>query len=157
MKPDPEEIRRWLEGVPDPEIPALSVIDLGVVRAIEWHGERLEIALTPTYSGCPANRVIARDIEDCLRAKGIGDLRFRTRLFPPWTSAWLSDKGRRKLAESGIAPPAADSSGRSGAPQRCPRCGGERLTRVSEFGSTPCKSLWRCEDCHEPFDYFKCI
>ncbi|WP_025769903.1 1,2-phenylacetyl-CoA epoxidase subunit PaaD [Thioalkalivibrio sp. HK1] len=157
MKPDPDRIRHWLEEVPDPEIPAISVIDLGVVRKIEWRGDRLEIAITPTYSGCPANRAIVRDIEDCLRSHGLQKIRFRTSLFPPWTSDWLSDKARIKLAESGIAPPAEHPSSRSGRPQRCPQCGDERLTRISEFGSTPCKSLWRCERCHEPFDYFKCI
>ncbi|MBF2760699.1 MAG: phenylacetate-CoA oxygenase subunit PaaJ [Ectothiorhodospiraceae bacterium AqS1] len=157
MKADPERIRHWLEEVPDPEIPAISVIDLGVVRKIEWQGERLEIAITPTYSGCPANQAIVRDIEDCLRSHGVSEIRFRTELFPPWSSDWLSEKARIRLAKSGIAPPAADPSSRSGRPQRCPQCEGERLIRISEFGSTPCKSLWRCEDCLEPFDYFKCI
>ncbi len=152
MKPAIDEIWRWLDQVPDPEIPVISVVDLGIVRDVRWEGEQLEVAVTPTYSGCPATTVIAMDIETALRAHGIDTLRIKTQISPPWTTDWLSDKGRAKLKDYGIAPPRA-----AGGPDACPRCGSSDVEKISQFGSTPCKAHWRCKDCLEPFDYFKCI
>ncbi|WP_425041583.1 1,2-phenylacetyl-CoA epoxidase subunit PaaD [Primorskyibacter sp. S187A] len=152
VRPEVAEIWRWLEDVPDPEIPVISVVDLGIVRDVRWAGEVLEVAVTPTYSGCPATRIISLDIETALRDKGVSDLRIETQISPPWTTDWLSDKGRAKLEDYGIAPPRA-----AGGPERCPRCKSARVSRVSQFGSTPCKAHWRCDDCLEPFDYFKCL
>lgn len=152
MRPDPAEIWAWLDAVPDPEIPVISVVDLGIVRDVAWKGDVLEVAVTPTYSGCPATSVIAMDIETALRDHGIADVSIRSQLSPPWTTDWLSDKGRAALERYGIAPPSP-----AGGPSACPRCGSAKVSRVSQFGSTPCKAAWRCDDCLEPFDYFKCI
>ena len=150
--PGTEAVWEVLDRVPDPEIPVISVTDLGIVRDVAWRGDTLEITVTPTYSGCPATRVIARDIEAALRAVGHDKLRIATRIAPPWTTDWMSARGRARLRDYGIAPPEP-----GGTPAACPRCGGDRLSRVSQFGSTPCKAHWRCDDCLEPFDYFKCI
>ncbi len=159
VKPSPDEIRRWLEDVPDPEIPAVSVVDLGIVRDIEWRGDMLVVGVTPTYSGCPATAAISIDIEEALRRRGVGRVRIETRLSPPWTTAWISDAGREKLRDYGIAPPleGAACAGmlKAGAPAACPHCGSTRTEEISRFGSTPCKAAWRCTDCLEPFDYFK--
>jgi ring-1,2-phenylacetyl-CoA epoxidase subunit PaaD len=151
-----------LARVPDPEIPVLTVVDLGIVRDVVCEpGAVPRVSITPTYSGCPATAVIRRDIEQALRAGGYADARVDEVLSPPWTSDWLTEAGRRKLREFGIAPPAESVS----QPRRlfgplvvdCPRCGSHDTERVSEFGSTPCKAHYRCRDCREPFDYFKCI
>ncbi|MEL6587037.1 MAG: 1,2-phenylacetyl-CoA epoxidase subunit PaaD [Pseudomonadota bacterium] len=136
----------------DPEIPVISVVDLGVVRAVDWVGDRLDVTVTPTYSGCPATRVISCDIEAALRDHGIRDVQVKTQIAPPWTTDWLSDKGRTRLRDYGIAPPSP-----SGGPDACPQCGSADVTCVSQFGSTPCKAQWRCQSCLEPFDYFKCL
>jgi ring-1,2-phenylacetyl-CoA epoxidase subunit PaaD len=151
-QPPAEEVLAWLDEVPDPEIPVVSVVDLGVVRDVWWDDETLVVAITPTYSGCPATSLIAMEIETALRTRGVADLRLETRIAPPWTTDWLSEAGRAKLEAYGIAPPQP-----AGGPARCPHCGGGDLERVSQFGSTPCKAQWRCRDCLEPFDYFKCI
>jgi ring-1,2-phenylacetyl-CoA epoxidase subunit PaaD len=164
-RPAVEEVRGWLDAVPDPEIPAVSVTDLGIVRGVEWQGDDLVVALTPTYSGCPATSVIALDIEAALRAHGVERLRIERRLSPPWTTDWITEEGRRRLEAYGIAPP-AESAGHPSPLQRlsgrpaiiaCPLCRSENTSRISEFGSTPCKAQYRCDDCLEPFDYFKCI
>ncbi len=147
-----DQIWGWLDAVPDPEIPVISVVDLGIVRAVSWDEDTLEIAVTPTYSGCPATSVIAMDIETALMDRGVNSLRIKTQISPPWTTDWLSDKGRAKLEDYGIAPPRA-----AGGPERCPQCKSTAVERISQFGSTPCKAQWRCTDCLEPFDYFKCI
>lgn len=152
VAPSAEEIWGWLDLVPDPEIPVISVVDLGIVRDVRWEGETLVVAVTPTYSGCPATALIALEIEAALRARGVDDIRLETRIAPPWTTDWLSEKGRARLSEYGIAPPSA-----AGGPESCPLCGSTDLERVSQFGSTPCKAQWRCRACLEPFDYFKCI
>ncbi|SHH85874.1 1,2-phenylacetyl-CoA epoxidase subunit PaaD [Marivita hallyeonensis] len=152
MRPEVSTIWTWLDAVPDPEIPVISVVDLGIVRDVSWVGDTLEVAVTPTYSGCPATSVIAMDIETALRDNGITDLRIKTQIAPPWTTEWLSEKGRARLEAYGIAPPSP-----AGGPDHCPRCQSTRVTRVSQFGSTPCKAHWRCDACLEPFDYFKCI
>ncbi len=148
--PDIALIRAWLDQVPDPEIPVLSVIDLGIVRDLNWAGDCLEVTITPTYSGCPATEVIAMTIEQALHDRGLSSVRLTTTLSPPWTTDWISEKGQRRLRDYGIAPPL-----RKVAPA-CPRCGSTTTTLVSEFGSTPCKGLRRCDRCREPFEYFKC-
>lgn len=157
-----QAVWRVLERVPDPEIPVLSVVDLGIVRYVrEREDGPLEVGITPTYSGCPATEVIREMIGRELAAAGHADATITQVLSPPWTSAWVTEAGRRKLREFGIAPPdeAVDSPWRLlGAPQvACPRCGSRDTERVSEFGSTPCKAHYRCRACLEPFDYFKCI
>ena len=152
MEQSVEQVWDWLDAVPDPEIPVISIVDLGIVRDVAWKDDTLHVAVTPTYSGCPATRMIEMDIETALRAKGVQKLSLERRIAPAWTTDWLSDKGRAKLEEYGIAPPSP-----AGGPERCPQCGSRELTRISQFGSTPCKAHWRCESCLEPFDYFKCI
>jgi ring-1,2-phenylacetyl-CoA epoxidase subunit PaaD len=148
-----------LETVPDPEIPVLSVVDLGIVRAVEESadGRNVTVTVTPTYSGCPATEVIMRDVRAALEAS-YDEVTVHTRLSPAWTTDWLSDKGREKLHGFGIAPPA----GRTtlplidvGAPAACPHCGSSGVEEIAAFGSTPCKALWRCTSCREPFDYMK--
>ena len=151
-KPSTAEIWRWLDAVPDPEIPVISVVDLGIVRAVEWRGDTLHVAVTPTYSGCPATAIINLDIETALLAKGVEQIAFETQLSPPWTTDWLSEKGKARLENYGIAPPNP-----AGGPDKCPHCGSAMVEKVSQFGSTPCKAHWRCTTCLEPFDYFKCL
>ena len=153
---------RVLEGVLDPEIPVLSIVELGIVRHAHWAPDgQLHVGLTPTYSGCPATEVIRRAVRNALDEAGYEGAVIEEVLSPPWTSDWLTESGRRKLEAFGIAPPAhAVASPRHlfGAPViRCPRCGSASTERVSEFGSTPCKAHYRCVSCLEPFDYFKCI
>ena len=147
-----DQIWEWLDAVPDPEIPVISVVDLGIVRGVDWDNGTLEVSVTPTYSGCPATSIIALDIETALLDRGVTDVRIKTQISPAWTTDWLSEKGRAKLEDYGIAPPRA-----AGGPDRCPRCKSQAVERISQFGSTPCKAQWRCTDCLEPFDYFKCI
>ena len=152
MKPEISEIWTWLDGVPDPEIPVISIVDLGIVRDVSWENETLNVTVTPTYSGCPATSVIAMDIETALRERGLTNVTIKTQIAPAWTTDWMTDAGRKKLKDYGIAPPNP-----SGGPESCPHCHAITVTRVSQFGSTPCKALWRCDSCLEPFDYFKCI
>jgi ring-1,2-phenylacetyl-CoA epoxidase subunit PaaD len=152
LRPKKEQIWEWLHDVPDPEIPVISVIDLGIVRDVTWHGETLKIGVTPTYAGCPATSVIAMDIETALRDRGVANVQIVQRLSPAWTTDWLSDAGRIKLESYGIAPPQP-----VGGPAQCPQCKSPDVERISQFGSTPCKAQWRCRECLEPFDYFKCI
>ena len=150
--PDIQQVWAWLDEVPDPEIPVISVVDLGIVRDVAWSGDELQVAVTPTYSGCPATPVIAMEIDTALRTRGVEQVRITQQLSPAWTTDWLSDKGRARLEEYGIAPPSP-----AGGPDRCPHCQSTNVERISQFGSTPCKAQWRCRDCLEPFDYFKCI
>ncbi|MBF9043573.1 phenylacetate-CoA oxygenase subunit PaaJ [Rhodobacterales bacterium HKCCE4037] len=152
VTPTTAEVWDWLDHVPDPEIPVISVVDLGIVRDVKWQGETLEVTLTPTYSGCPATSVIEISVETALRDHGLTDVTLKRQIAPPWTTDWLSDKGRAKLSEYGIAPPNP-----AGGPKECPLCHSPHVERISQFGSTPCKAQWRCTDCLEPFDYFKCI
>lgn len=140
-----------LATVPDPEIPAISLVDLGVIRGVDCTDDQVTVTLTPTYSGCPATSVIRMDVETALTENGI-NATLTQQLAPPWTTDWISDAGRGKLATYGIAPPSP-----TGGPQECPRCKSKSLEKISQFGSTPCKAQWRCRDCLEPFDYFKCI
>lgn len=151
-QPSVADIWGWLDAVPDPEIPAISLVDLGVVRDVQWQGDTCQVTVTPTYSGCPASTIINLDIETALRGHGIENLFLKRQISPPWTTDWLSDKGRASLEEYGIAPPQP-----AGGPAHCPRCASPDVTRISQFGSTPCKAQWRCDACLEPFDYFKCI
>jgi ring-1,2-phenylacetyl-CoA epoxidase subunit PaaD len=153
--------RAWnaAAAVVDPEIPVLTIADLGVLRDVAVNDGRVEVAITPTYSGCPAMNMIALEIELALEREGFGRPKVRTVLSPAWTTDWMSDDGRRKLLEYGIAPPQAGSGRRAlfGEQQVvCPQCGSENTELLSEFGSTSCKALWRCKNCREPFDYFKC-
>ncbi len=151
-KPTLETIWGWLDAVPDPEIPVISLTDLGIIRDVQWQDGTLEVTVTPTYSGCPATTIINLDIQTALRGHGIEKLVLKRQLSPAWTSDWMTNSGRAKLEEYGIAPPQP-----AGGPQHCPRCKSTHVEKISQFGSTPCKAQWRCTDCLEPFDYFKCI
>ena len=169
---DTATVWAWLAQVADPEIPVISIVDLGIVRAVDVDGDAVAVTLTPTYSGCPATHVIEASVREALQAHGVEDVRIVTRLAPAWTTDWLSEAGRQKLQGYGIAPPAQqviDISGLRGglaaAVSRratvlpkiaCPHCGSTHTVLTSQFGSTPCKALYRCRDCREPFDYFKC-
>jgi ring-1,2-phenylacetyl-CoA epoxidase subunit PaaD len=155
------DIWRWLEDVPDPEVPVLSVVDLGVVRAIKLSGNHVKVTITPTYSGCPAMQVIETGIRSKLAENGISEIEVETVLSPAWTTDWLSENGRRKLREYGIAPPEheVDKSVLFSKPTvvPCPRCNSRNTRMVSQFGSTACKAHYQCNECLEPFDYFKCL
>lgn len=162
-RPSTDQIWTWLADVPDPEIPVISVVDLGVIRDVAWEDDVLAVVVTPTYSGCPATSVINFEIEKRLRDAGIDKVRLERRLSPAWTTAWISEAAREKLRAYGIAPPvegtaACGSGGARAQPSVvCPHCGSSATEKVSQFGSTPCKASYRCADCLEPFDYFKCI
>ena len=161
FKEDQLRQRAWdiAAGVVDPEIPVLTIADLGVLRDVALNEGCIEVAITPTYSGCPAMNMITLEIELALERAGFRCPKVRTVLSPAWTTDWMSEAGRRKLREYGIAPPRAASSRRAlfGIEQvACPQCGSENTEVLSEFGSTACKALWRCKSCREPFDYFKC-
>lgn len=149
-------IMATLEAVPDPEIPAVSVVDLGIVRGVR--SDPPAVLITPTYTGCPATIAIEMSVRTALDDAGFGDLPIETVLSPPWSTDWISDQGRDRLKAYGIAPPprGADSPSLRAAPAECPRCGSFNTQEVSRFGSTPCKAQWRCLDCLEPFDRFKC-
>ena len=145
--------------VVDPEIPVLTIADLGVLREVTVTDHGVEVAITPTYSGCPAMNVIALEIELALEREGIRNPIIRTVLSPAWTTDWMSEQGRQKLKEYGIAPPVAGGGRRALFGEQevvCPQCGSANTEVLSEFGSTSCKALWRCKTCREPFDYFKC-
>ena len=145
-----------LASVPDPEIPVLSVVDLGIVREVGVLADGdLRVGLSPTYSGCPATATIREDVAAALERAGLGPVRVVDVLSPAWSSDWISDEGRRKLREFGIAPPTRVDAPLL--PVACPRCGSVDTERLSEFGSTPCKALYRCRACQEPFDRFKCL
>jgi len=164
-----EQVLAWLGEVPDPEIPVISLTDLGIIRDVAYQGDTLVVTVTPTYSGCPATSVINFEIEKKLRENGVDDLRLERQLSPPWTTDWIKPAARDALKAYGIAPPidgtAADGviAGRTARLSgdnlkvECPRCGSTKTEKVSQFGSTPCKASYRCTDCLEPFDYFKCI
>lgn len=151
-----------LEEVNDPEVPVLSIVDLGIVRDVRREGNRVEVIITPTYSGCPAMDAIRMNIRMVLLQHGYTEAVITTVLSPAWTTDWMSNKGKEKLQAYGIAPPLPTQQvchpglfHREEAIQ-CPRCNSYHTQRISEFGSTACKALYRCEDCKEPFDYFKC-
>jgi len=163
---DPAEITRLLAAVTDPEIPVLTIADLGILRGVSVRADgRVEVTITPTYSGCPAMDVIRADVENALRAAGYSDVAVRLALSPAWTTDWITPAGRAKLAAYGIAPPGParpDPAGRRGAVTvrlsvRCPQCGSPDTRESSRFGSTPCKALYVCAACREPFDHFKAL
>ncbi len=143
-----DRILTVLADVPDPEIPVLSLLDLGIVRDIDE--DVPSVCLTPTYTGCPATLAIESAVRIALDEAGLGQVKIVKRLVPAWTTDWISEAGREKLRAYGIAPPTEASA------PACPRCGSKHTSEVSRFGSTPCKSLWRCLSCQEPFDHFKC-
>jgi ring-1,2-phenylacetyl-CoA epoxidase subunit PaaD len=161
--------RAWevLHGVLDPEVPAISVTDLGIVRDVVEHGDALEVVVTPTYSGCPATEVIEQSIAAAIDEAGLGPARVTQRRAPAWTTDWITPEGREKLRAYGIAPPgscASEATSGNARPIRlmardvaCPRCGSAQTERLSAFGSTACKSLYRCIACREPFEHFKPI
>ncbi|MEQ9695367.1 1,2-phenylacetyl-CoA epoxidase subunit PaaD [Shimia sp. SDUM112013] len=151
-QPSVKQVWEWLETIPDPEIPVITLVDLGIIRNVEFDGDTCVVSVTPTYSGCPATSMINMDIETKLRDCGLEKIELKQQLAPAWTTDWMSDKARAALEKYGIAPPQP-----AGGPKRCPHCGGTHLEKLSQFGSTPCKAQWRCQDCLEPFEYFKCI
>lgn len=163
--PNNDQIWAWLAAVPDPEIPVVSVVDLGIVRKISWENDVLNVDITPTYSGCPATSVIALDIETALIKKGLENIKIRSVLSPAWTTAWISEGGRQKLKAYGIVPPVEGDTcagmisltGSKQAAIECPQCDSSDIERISQFGSTPCKASYRCKNCLEPFDYFKAL
>jgi ring-1,2-phenylacetyl-CoA epoxidase subunit PaaD len=160
-------VRTWevLQCVLDPEVPALSVCELGIVREVLAHADCIEVVLTPTYSGCPATEVIERAVIEAMDKAGLGPARVTQRRAPAWTTDWISEDGRRKLREYGIAPPSGNASASRAqtirvlprTPIECPRCGSTHTEQLSAFGSTACKALHRCLACREPFEYFKPI
>lgn len=153
-----DRARAAVSEVTDPELPVLTIADLGVLRDITEHEGAVEVQITPTYSGCPAMSVITLEVELALARAGIAG-RVRTVLSPAWTTDWMTEDGRRKLREYGIAPPARTASRRALFGEEdvaCPRCGSAKTERIAEFGSTSCKALWRCLACREPFDHFRC-
>ena len=159
---DKQTIYSYLEEINDPEVPVLSIIDLGIVRDVKMIDEELEVIITPTYTGCPAMDMITATIKIQLATLGFKKIKITQVLSPAWTTEWMSEEGKRKLKEYGIAPPNprqqvcdqklfAEAEG-----VQCPHCNSYHTHRISEFGSTACKALYRCDDCKEPFDYFKC-
>lgn len=154
-------IKKLLESVCDPEIPVLTIDDMGIVRNLEYLDGRVLVYITPTYTGCPAMDMISVQIKSTLQEAGFNNVEVIQVLQPEWTTDWLSEDGKRKLREYGIAPPAEKTTDKSflqgKAPSiHCPLCDSSNTEMISRFGSTPCKSLYRCKDCLEPFDYFKC-
>lgn len=148
MAIDEAAVMAVLADVPDPEIPAVSVLDLGIVRGLSADGRA--VLVTPTYTGCPAAVAIEQSIRAALDAAGMGSIAIETCLSPPWTTDWITQAGHEKLHAYGIAPPSTAPTA------TCPRCASTDTVEVSRFGSTPCKALWRCRVCAEPFDRFKC-
>lgn len=156
-----EFIVQLLSEIPDPEIPVISIVDLGIVRNVELENQKVRVNITPTYSGCPAMMAIQNDIVSRLKQEGIDDIEVRLVVDEVWTTDWINDAAKERLREYGIAPPEKTSTNKSlltGKPKivNCPRCGSPRTSLISQFGSTACKALYRCDDCREPFDYFKC-
>ena len=156
-----EKIISILEEVMDPEIPVLSITDLGILRAVEVEGNDIRVTITPTYSGCPAMETIQQDIRNVLAKNGFGNVSINQVLSPAWTSDWMSTAGKEKLEAYGIAPPSlsdfcALATFVNDEPDHCPLCKSKNIEMISRFGSTSCKALYRCLDCREPFDYFKC-
>ncbi len=151
-----------LEQVTDPEIPVVSIRDLGILRNISLDGDQVTVTITTTYSGCPAMKTIEADIRQALSAAGYENVLVKQSLSPAWTTDWMSAQGRDKLREYGIVPPQKSAGGlcamiAADSNLACPQCGSKRTECISEYGSTACKALYRCLDCAEPFDYFKCL
>jgi ring-1,2-phenylacetyl-CoA epoxidase subunit PaaD len=166
--PDKESEKRiWdiLATVPDPEIPVLSILDLGIVRDVRFNisisppVESWEVVITPTYSGCPAMDLIGMNIRNTFKENGFGDIKITHQLSPAWTTDWLTEEGKQKLKSYGIAPPSRktfDKNYLKNLPVECPHCNSMKTKLISEFGSTACKAIYQCTECGEPFDYFKC-
>ena len=162
VKDEVAKIWRLLEDVCDPEVPVLSVLDLGIVRDVQLEGERVIVTITPTYSGCPAMSTIEMEIRFKLIEEGYKNIQIKTVLSPSWTTDWMSEEGKRKLEVYGIAPPVQPVSSMNelfakDVVVKCPLCKSEHTKLISQFGSTSCKALYQCQDCKEPFDYFKCL
>ncbi len=157
-----EQIYQWLAEVTDPEVPALTILDLGIVRdvVVSHHPQAVNVVITPTYSGCPAMDVIAIGIRMALASRGVPNLTVTQQLSPAWTTDWMTEDGKRKLREYGIAPPNRKAFESLGLFETelvtCPRCGATETELVSQFGPTSCKALYKCHSCKEPFEYFKC-
>lgn len=159
---DKESIIRFLSEIPDPEIPVISIVDLGVIREVKPVGNKVEVVITPTYSGCPAMKQMEDDIRKNLHGHGFDEVKIITTYNPPWTTDWLSESSKKKLQHYGIAPPEESTSDKSFLTGKtksvtCPHCKSRNTHLVSQFGSTACKALYKCKDCLEAFDYFKCI
>ena len=152
-----------MEEIPDPEIPVLSITDLGIVRQIEEKTDKIEVTITPTYTGCPAMAQFEDDIKAKLKENGYYKVEVKTTYDPPWTTDWISEEAKKRLQEYGIAPPEQKTTDKNALlvdarkSVTCPRCKSTNTRMISQFGSTACKALYQCNDCHEPFDYFKCI
>lgn len=161
MRPDLDTVQGWLDLIPDPEIPAISLRDLGIIRDAAYEGDTLVVTVTPTYSGCPATLVIALDIETEMLKRGVPNVRVRQQMSPAWTTDWITQAGRENLRAYGIAPPQIGAASCAGMLTKqhaaCPQCGSDNTEVISPRGSTPCKAQFRCRDCLEPFDYFKAI
>lgn len=163
-RPSRDAIWQALDGVADPELPVVSIVELGIVRGVHWDGDRLHVRVTPTYSGCPATEVIREDIRYALAVLGVAEVSVDTVLSPPWTTDWIAPEAKRKLRAFGVAPPGSvasriDVAGISPLRRKrdvpCPRCDSTDTALVAQFGSTACKALYRCNACREPFDHFK--
>ncbi|MFL5752217.1 MAG: 1,2-phenylacetyl-CoA epoxidase subunit PaaD [Bacteroidia bacterium] len=157
-----KEVLDILNQIPDPEIPVISIVELGVIRDMQVEGKKIEVTITPTYSGCPAMKQMEDDIVKVLKENGFEDVKIKTTYTPAWTTDWMSERAKEKLRKYGIAPPEETTSDKSfltGKTKniKCPRCGSTNTRLISQFGSTACKALYQCQDCLEPFDYFKCI
>ena len=156
-----EHIWQYLEEIPDPEVPVLNLLDLGVIREVLINDDEVEVVVTPTYSGCPATSMINMSIRLKLIEKGFSKIKITNQLSPAWTTEWMTEEGRQKLKAYGIAPPVYSKSNQNDLfatedEVPCPQCNSKHTHLVSQFGSTACKALYQCDDCHEPFDYFKC-
>ena len=157
-----DEIFKLLSEIPDPEIPVINIIELGILREVKFVDEVCVVVITPTYTGCPAMKVIEDDIRIKLKEIGIDKVKVELVLTPAWTTDWISDAAKEKLRAYGIAPPDHSSVDKNvllgkNRDLKCPQCGSKHTEMISQFGSTACKALYRCLDCKEPFDYFKCI
>jgi ring-1,2-phenylacetyl-CoA epoxidase subunit PaaD len=158
-----KQVWDWLDQIPDPEIPVISIVELGVARKVELNKNEVIVSITPTYTGCPAMNVFEQDIVSFLTEKGFKRVEIRTIWSPPWTTDWISDEALEKLKNYGIAPPVKGSADKgtlfSAGPKevQCPKCGSGETKVISQFGSTACKALYSCNSCKEPFEYFKCI
>jgi ring-1,2-phenylacetyl-CoA epoxidase subunit PaaD len=153
-----KNIRKILDQVADPEIPVLTIADLGIIRDVKLNGEEVEVVITPTYTGCPAMDMIAMQIKMALLENGYSKIKVTSVLSPAWTTDWMTEEGKRKLKAYGIAPPQSTTWSGEASDRKieCPQCHSSNTKCISEFGSTACKSLYQCNDCKEPFDYFKC-
>ncbi|MBI2269562.1 MAG: phenylacetate-CoA oxygenase subunit PaaJ [Bacteroidetes bacterium] len=158
-----EEIWNCLSQIPDPDIPVISITDLGLVRDVKINKDKVTVSVTPSYSGCPAMQLFKADILSALKTKGLNEVEVKTVYSPPWTTDWISETAKEKMRKHGIAPPEKVSSEKSvlflesKKEINCPWCNSKDTKRTSQFGSTPCKALWFCNSCHQPFEYFKCI